>query len=151
MARRHNSTGAAHHPRRHAHTGHNPLGFTLVEAIVVLVLLGLGAALVAPALIFPEAGAEPSLNSIVSGVQDLAARRGETLELRVSADGGWHVESAGSPLEGVLAEGRLEGEFRGPAFALLVSAIGTCGPDVRSSRGARYIQIDPLTCRVGIP
>ena len=44
-------------------------GFTLVEIIVVLVLLTLAAALVAPAFIFRERAAEPGLAAVVAGME----------------------------------------------------------------------------------
>ncbi len=122
-----------------------------MEVIVVLVLLGLAAALAAPAFIVPEPDDPSALSSIVSGVRELAARRGETLKLRLTPDGEWRVEAAQGSPEGVLAEGRLEGDFRGPAFTLMVSPLGTCGFEVRSSAASRFIRIDPLTCEVGLP
>jgi type II secretory pathway pseudopilin PulG len=127
------------------------LGFTLVEVTVVLVLLVLAAALVAPAFIFREEDNASSLGSIVTGVQELAARRGETLQLQVAADGRWKVESAASVAEGDLARGHLEVEIEGAPFTLVVSPIGTCGFDVRSSHAARFIKVDPLTCEVDAP
>lgn len=122
-------------------------GFTLVEVIVVLVLLGLAAALAAPAFLSREREPESQLATIVRGVRELAERRGEIVHLRVGASGDWQVEGAASPAAGTLAEGRLD-DFAGPGFTLVVAPIGTCAFDVRSSGAARFIAIDPLTCEV---
>lgn len=126
-------------------------GFTFVEVIVVLVLLVLATALVAPAFIFREEAGRSPLADVVSGVQKLAARRGETLYLNVSEDGSWSVEGAASREEGHVAEGRLGTDYRGPRFTLVVSPLGSCGFDVRSAAAARQIPIEPLTCEVESP
>lgn len=123
-------------------------GFTLVEVIVVLVLLVLATALVAPAFVFREDAGRSPLASVVSGVQKLAARRGETLHLNVAADGSWSVGGAASPEAGFLAEGDLGRDYRGPRFTLVVSPLGSCGFDVRSTAAAREIPLEPLTCEV---
>lgn len=122
-----------------------------MEVTVVLILLVIAAALVAPAFILRKGDPGSSLGSVVGGVQQLAARRGETLRLHVDADGGWKVEGVASLQEGELAGGSLGDEYGGPSFTLLVSAIGTCGFDVRSSNAARFVIIDPLTCKVERP
>jgi prepilin-type N-terminal cleavage/methylation domain-containing protein len=122
-------------------------GFTLVEIVVVLILLALAAGLVVPALIIREEADRSPLAQIISGSSELAARRGEIVHLRVAADGAWQVEGAASVEQGVLASGRLAG-FDGPAFTLVISPIGTCGFDVRSSAAARVLLIDPLTCQL---
>src|SRR5439155_12522128 len=51
-------------------------GFTLVEVLVVIVLLGLAVALVAPALI-PSRHDESPLGALVRSARDAAARRQE--------------------------------------------------------------------------
>lgn len=126
-------------------------GFTLVEVIVVMVLLVLATALVAPAFIFRDDAGDSPLASVVSGVQKLAARRGETLYLNVAEDGSWNVEGAASREAGRLAEGDLGRDYGGPRFTLVVSPLGSCGFDVRSGAAARQIQIEPLTCEVQEP
>lgn len=126
-------------------------GFTLVELIVVLVLLILATALVAPAFIFREDTGPSPLAGVVSGVQKLAARRGETLYLNVAEDGSWSAEGAASREAGLLAKGDLGRGYRGPRFTLVVSPLGSCGFDVRSAAAARQIPIEPLTCEVQEP
>jgi len=126
-------------------------GFTLVEVIVVLILLAVSAALVAPAILFPEREATSVLVPVVDGTRQLAARRGETLYLQMAADGRWLVFGAASLSEGAITEGRLQGEYEGPAFTLVVAPIGSCGFDIASANVARVIDIDPLTCEVRSP
>jgi prepilin-type N-terminal cleavage/methylation domain-containing protein len=126
-------------------------GFSLVEVIVVLALLALATALVAPALIVPEEAQDSALSSIVDGVQELAIRRGETLRLQLTTEGSWHVEAGASGSGSVLAEGRLEGALQVPPFTLVASPIGTCGFDVRSSGAAGLPAVDPLTCALRAP
>ena len=125
-------------------------GFTLVELLVVLVLMGLAAALVAPAL-FPERGAEQrDFAALVEAARDAAARRAEVVSLHLEQSGEWRLEGAASPEQGAIAAGRLAG-FPGPPFTLVVSPIGTCAFDVRSGAAARSVALDPLTCEVRAP
>lgn len=139
---RYRGSGAARPDRR--------AGFTLVEVIVVLVLLGLAVALAAPAFLAREPAPESQLAAIVRGARELAERRGEIVHLRVGSSGEWQVEGAASPGAGYLAQGRLD-DFAGPRFTLVVAPIGTCAFDVRSASAASVIAIDPLTCEVESP
>lgn len=122
-------------------------GFTLVEAIVVLFLISLAAALVAPALFRAYRSEESPLGPLVADARDAAARRAEVLYLHVSADGSWRLRGAASPEQGDLAAGRLSG-FQGPPFALVISPIGMCSLDARSGAAAPPVRLDPLTCEV---
>jgi prepilin-type N-terminal cleavage/methylation domain-containing protein len=126
-------------------------GFTLVEVIVVLILLAVSAALVAPAILFPEREATSALVPVVNAARQLAARRGETLYLQVASDGKWRVFGAASLTEGAITEGRLEDNYEAPAFTLVIAPIGSCGFDVASANVARVLDIDPLTCEVRSP
>ncbi len=116
----------------------------------MLVLLGLAAALAAPAFLSRERAPESQLAVIVRGARELAERRGEIVHLHVNSSGDWQVEGASSPAAGTLAEGRLD-DFAGPRFTLVVAPIGTCAFDVRSAIAASVIAIDPLTCEVQAP
>ena len=122
-------------------------GFTLVEVVVVLILLGLAAGLVAPAIIFRDGDEQSQLAQVIAGTQDLAAQRGETMHLRVAGSGEWSVEGAASIEQGVIAGGRID-DLQGPPFTLVISPIGTCGFDVRSSDAALAFPVDPLTCEL---
>jgi prepilin-type N-terminal cleavage/methylation domain-containing protein len=120
-------------------------GFTLIELLVVLVLLGMAAALAAPALrsFRPP---RPALSSLIPGARDAAARRGETVYLRIGASGKWRMEGASSGA-GPLATGRVD-PFPGLPLTLIVSPLGSCAFDLRSTDAARSIRLDPLTCKV---
>ncbi len=118
----------------------NRPAITLVELIVVLVVLGLGAALVAPALIFPEESGFDGYAAVLDGAVELAAAREEVLSLVVGADGRWRLGATAVPE--ALADGRIAG-YDGPAFALLVSPLGSCGPPAGAPPP---FELDPLTC-----
>jgi len=122
-----------------------------VEVIVVLILMAVAAALVAPAILFREKEPTSVLVPVVDGTRQLAARRGETLYLQVATDGKWRVFGAASLTAGAITEGRLDGDYTGPAFTLVVAPIGSCGFDIASANVARVIDIDPLTCEVRSP
>jgi prepilin-type N-terminal cleavage/methylation domain-containing protein len=124
-------------------------GFTLVEVIVVLLLLGLVAALAAPVFILPDRE-KAGLATVVRGARHLAERRGENLYLDMGPEGRWSVTGAASLEEGRLAEGELP-DYDGPRFRLVLAPIGTCALDVRSSRAASLVRVDPLTCEVEGP
>jgi prepilin-type N-terminal cleavage/methylation domain-containing protein len=121
-------------------------GFTLVEMLVVLVLLGMAAALAAPAL-RSFSPPRPALSSLIPGSRDAAARRGETVYLRVAASGKWRMEGAASSGAGPLATGQVD-PFPGLPLTIIVSPLGSCAFDLRSAQAARTIRLDPLTCKV---
>jgi prepilin-type N-terminal cleavage/methylation domain-containing protein len=123
-------------------------GFTLVEMLVVLVLLGMAAALAAPAVrsLRPP---RPVLSSLIPNSRDAAARRGETVYLRIMASGKWRMEGASSGAS-PLATGQVD-PFPGLPLTIIVSPLGSCAFDLRSTRAARSIRLDPLTCKVDGP
>ncbi|HSR42467.1 MAG TPA: hypothetical protein VLL48_09850, partial [Longimicrobiales bacterium] len=94
----------------------NRTAITLVELVVVLVVLGLASALVAPALLFPEGPDWRPYDAVLEGVVDLAAAREEVLRLVVDSDGRWRV--AASPATDPLARGHLDG-YQDDGFVLL--------------------------------
>jgi prepilin-type N-terminal cleavage/methylation domain-containing protein len=124
-------------------------GFTLIEMLVVLVLLGMAAAVAAPAIrsVLP---ARPALSSLVPAARDAAARRGETVYLRVAESGEWRMEGAVSSDAGPLATGRVD-PFPGLPLTLIVSPLGSCAFDLRSTQAARSIRLDPLRCKIQGP
>jgi prepilin-type N-terminal cleavage/methylation domain-containing protein len=121
-------------------------GFTLIEMLVVLVLLGMAAALAAPALRSLDPP-RPALSSLIPGARDAAARRGETVYLRIAKSGEWRMEGAASSDAGPLASGRVD-PFPGLPLTIIVSPLGSCAFDLRSTEAARSIRLDPLTCKV---
>ncbi|HEX7336965.1 MAG TPA: prepilin-type N-terminal cleavage/methylation domain-containing protein, partial [Gemmatimonadales bacterium] len=70
-------------------------GVTLIEMVVVLVLIGLTAALAVPALLRPPPR-ESGLRELVSSAREAAIRRGESVHLRIGASGEWRIEGAAS-------------------------------------------------------
>jgi prepilin-type N-terminal cleavage/methylation domain-containing protein len=124
-------------------------GFTLIEMLVVVVLLGVAAALAAPAL-RSFRPARPALGSLISGSRDAAARRGETVYLRIAESGEWRMEGAASSDAGPLATGRVD-RFPVLPLTIIVSPLGSCAFDLRSSHAASSIRLDPLTCKVDGP
>lgn len=119
----------------------NRNAITLVELLVVLVVLGLASALVAPALLFPEDPERRPYDAVLEGVVDLAAAREEVLRLVVDSDGRWRVTA---PDADVLARGGIDG-YQADAFILLVSPLGSCGPAPGTTPP---FALDPLTCTV---
>jgi hypothetical protein len=119
----------------------NRTGITLVELVVVLVVMGLGTALIAPALIFPEPSGAGELARLLSGAVQLAATREQTVELVVEADGRWRIPDPAG--DGVLAEGRLQEPST--SYALRISPLGSCGPTAGSDPP---FALDLLTCEV---
>ncbi len=127
-------------------------GFTLVEIVVVLVVLGLSAALVAPALLPPrEEGPSASLWGVIAWVQDMALRRGETLVLEVTPDGSWTAFGASSLEVGPLGAGELDGDPPRHGFSLRVGPLGSCGLTLEADTLGWRPPVDPLTCRVVSP
>ena len=122
-------------------------GFTLVEVLVVLILLALAAALAAPVLLRRHDRAGGGLGGLISTAREIAARRGETIHLRLSASGDWRMEATASSDSGPLASGHVA-PFPGLPLTLIISPIGTCGFDARSAAAATAIRLDPMTCEV---
>ena len=115
-------------------------GFTLVEMLVVLVLLGLAAALVAPAFLTTAAQQTPELVELIGATRDAAMRRGQVVSLHVERSGAWRVEG--------VATGKLAKPLAATPFTLVVSPLGSCAFDVRSDAATRAIKLEPLTCEV---
>jgi prepilin-type N-terminal cleavage/methylation domain-containing protein len=124
-------------------------GFTLLELLVVLVLMGLAAALVAPALLAPR-HEHDELGALLVKAREVAARRGQTISLRITAAGRWQIQGATDPREGVLATGQLQPALAFPV-ALIVSPIGTCALDASAEPAARVVALEALTCGIRAP
>ena len=122
-------------------------GFTLVEMLVVLILLGLAAALVAPALLPARHNDTSQFAALIAAARDAALRRGEVMWLRVERSGSWRLDGDASTAQGAVAMGRLDATPSG-GFTLVISPLGSCAFDVRSDAAAQRIPLDPLTCEV---
>lgn len=117
----------------------NRSGITLVELVVVLVVLGLTSALVAPALIFPEPADSDPWSPALGAAVEAAASREQVVRLVVEDDGRWWLAASGEP--DAIAEGSLD--VPGAGFVLAVSPLGSCGPLPGSTPP---FPLDSLTC-----
>ena len=123
-------------------------GFTLVEVLVVLVVMGLMVGLVAPAIIArPERDERDSLAPAIRFAREAAVRRSEMMYLRIDPSGAWRVEGGSSSEDGPLATGRFD-RYDGGAATLVASPVGTCAFDALSARAAGALDLDPLTCQL---
>lgn len=114
-------------------------GVTLIELLVVLTLIGLAAALTAPALLRDRVEPVPDAGRVVAYARAVALRRAETLALRVERDGRWTLAVArGDSLP--VAHGVIGAAA--PA-RLLVTPLGLCIPDDDAST----VAWDPSACR----
>jgi prepilin-type N-terminal cleavage/methylation domain-containing protein len=126
-----------------------PSGVTLLELLVVVLLLGLGAALTAPALLRARpapTGADAA--RVTAFARGAAVRRGETLALDLAADGRWTLRVAhGDSLP--LAAGALDATRTTTAMPrrLLVTPLGACLPDDDAADGPSPPSWDAGACR----
>jgi type II secretion system protein H len=124
-------------------------GFTLIEMLVVLILMGLAAALVLPALLPPHHD-DSALKALLGSAREAAARRGEVVSLQIDATGQWRMAAAANPLEGTFGTGSVQ-PFLTSSVTLLVSPLGSCAFDLRSAAAAGAVALDPLTCEIRSP
>ena len=124
-------------------------GFTLIEMLVVLALLGLAAAVVAPSLRRADDGPADALGELLPHVRAVAASRGETMYLRIAESGDWRIEGAASADEPAVETGRVD-RFEGLPLVLVVAPTGTCGLDAWSAASATAVaaRLDPLACEL---
>lgn len=119
-------------------------GVTLVELLVVLVILGIGGAIVVPAMRdLGPAEAEPS-SAVVA--RDLAARRGESVRVVVEPSGAWRATAERDTTDAPLARGAAA-TF--PSGTWTVTPVGLCLP--RPMAGApspATAAWDPVRCAV---
>ena len=123
-------------------------GFTLIEVIVVLVVMVIAVGVVAPAFLpSPSEQAQPQLGRLLREARGAAVSRGETVYVRLGSSGEWVLEGAASLTGGAIARGSL-GDYAGPAATIVVSPVGTCAFDVRSTAAWTVVTLDPLTCEL---
>src|SRR3989441_4055284 len=118
-------------------------GFTLIEILVVLILMGLVAVLVAPAL-FPRHHDQSALNALLVSAREVAARRGEVVYLHIDPTGEWRVEAGGGPRQSPLATGR-GAPFFIAAVTVLLAPPGRRRLDLRGAAGGGGEVVGPLT------
>jgi len=122
-------------------------GFTLVEILVVLILMGVAAGLVAPAFRTPRADTADALDGPLRVARRLALSRGEAVYLELTSRGDWTVQGASSLVEGPLASGRVDA-YDGPSATMVASPLGTCAYDIRTVAGGGTEPLDALSCSV---
>lgn len=96
-------------------------GFTLLEIVVTLLLLGLAAALVAPNF-RRDTSSDGDIRAVVASARETAVRRAQTLVLRVDDRGAWRLTPIGDTTSigaGTLSEG-------GQALMLRIGPLGAC-------------------------
>ena len=97
-----------------------PAGFTLLEIVVTLVLIGLGVALVAPAFRRDQIP-DDSVSAVLAAARELAVRRAQDLVLEIDAQGAWRLTTADDTSS--IAAGVVNG---GTARRLTVTPLGAC-------------------------
>ncbi|HEX2680817.1 MAG TPA: hypothetical protein VHQ03_05945 [Candidatus Dormibacteraeota bacterium] len=123
---------------------------TLVELLVVLILMGLAAALVVPALLGPGRDHD-DLQALLAQAREVAARREEIIFVRISPTGRWRMEGGDARGGGgTLATGQVHPTVGAP-ITLVVSPVGTCTFDAATSAAARVLALEPLICEVHRP
>ena len=96
-------------------------GFTLLEIVVTLLLIGLGTALVAP-MFRRVAPPDDAFPAVVSVARELAVRRAQRLVLEVNDRGQWRLSALGDSTTiggGVLAD-------QATATRLSITPLGAC-------------------------
>jgi prepilin-type N-terminal cleavage/methylation domain-containing protein len=117
-------------------------GFTLLEVLVTLLLLGLSAAIVVP--VFRADPPDESFGTVLAAVRETAVRRAQTVELTVDTRGGWRLAAGDST---ALASGHLSDGTR--QLRIRVTPLGACfneGPGVGGGGGSSITTLDALGC-----
>lgn len=113
-------------------------GMSLLELLVVLTLMGVAGALVAPVFRPRSLAPERTDAAIVAAARQTAVRRAEPLRLRLAANGFWSLVAQ---RDGAMVDsGRVAGQL--PTAELLVDALGGCIPVPQS----QVREFDPLSC-----
>ncbi|MFN8581022.1 MAG: type II secretion system protein [Gemmatimonadaceae bacterium] len=99
-------------------------GFTLIEVMVTLAVLGLVAAFVVPSFAAPPRTTS-SLDALRRSAADLALQRAQWLTLRVETDGRWTVRGDLASDTSALASGVLT-ETTSVPVVLRLSPVGAC-------------------------
>ena len=102
-------------------------GFTLVELLVVIAVLALGAALVVPAISRPAQRVDAG-SALVEHVRALAVGRSQYLLLGVAADGRWLVTSEAAGTGDAVERGQLDVTAPQAPVSLRFTPFGGCTP-----------------------
>lgn len=114
-------------------------GFTLLEVIVILALMAVAAAVVAPAFRQPDRPND-DLRAIVAGARELAVRRAEALVLHVDNRGAWRLTPASDTT--AVSSGVLD--RAGQAARIRVTPLGACFNEAQSLGAA--VDWDAISC-----
>ena len=121
------------------HGRYRSSGFTLLEILVTLIVLGLAAALVAPAF-HADATPDDDLRAVLAGARETAVRRSQTLVLSVDPRGTWKMAAAHDST--TIASGQL-GDGTGN-LRIRVTPLGAC-----LNEGAiTVIPVDAVGCSI---
>jgi prepilin-type N-terminal cleavage/methylation domain-containing protein len=126
-----------------------PRGFTLLEILIVLLLLGLAFALVAPSFVSPRNKQDDAVQRLIDEARRLAVQRAGAVTLSIRADGAWTIESQGSLDMTQLKQGSIDRTAAVP-MRVQVSALGACLLEsMLETNGA--VTLDPVHCRITRP
>lgn len=97
-------------------------GLTLLEVVVTLVVLGLAAALVSPAITPPHPDPDAERSRLIARSRESAVQRAQDLVLVIDSSGAWRLFPAATPAEGRTGRGLAP---QAP-LTLRVSSLGGC-------------------------
>ena len=114
--------------------------FTLIEMVVVLAVMGIALAVVAPSMILPARKAD--ISTVVAEARNAALRRSEQMTLAIAEDGKWSISSTRAGAA-PLRSGRLDDKV-GVAVRIDISPLGLCTANENSALASNAL--DPFTC-----
>lgn len=114
--------------------------FTLIEMVVVLTVMGIALAVVAPSMILPRRTTD--IGTTIADARNAALRRSERMTLSIAADGKWAIYPTRSAAE-PLRSGKLD-QQDGSAVTIDISPLGLCTV-IENSAAVRDV-LDPFTC-----
>ena len=113
------------HGSRSPDTRRSRYGVTLLELIVVLSLIGLMLAVVAPSFIVPAARSESDFARVLETARRAAILRAEPVTLSLADDGPWRLDGDATPGAPPIATGLLRAPA-GRGVRVRISPLGTC-------------------------
>jgi prepilin-type N-terminal cleavage/methylation domain-containing protein len=116
-------------------------GFTLLEILVVLILVGIGFTLAIPAFITPGRAAEPGVQRVIDSARRMAVRQAETLTISIEPSGAWAVDNGDRNTDP--ATGTVESDF-GSVVRVRISALGACTLDSIEPG----VTVNAVSCRI---
>ena len=122
----------------HLWTGAGRRGVTLLELLIVLTLMGIAAAVVAPTLMRRFVASEPADVALIGGAKRLAVRRAEPLRLTVGDSGVWRLTT--------VSGAQAVDSGRAPELAPLTIEIDAVGGCVPARQAVVVIAFDPMRC-----